>query len=51
VHTAPSRDATVVASAPQGARLAVRGATSTGEWMLVDMGKGVTGWVMRALTH
>jgi murein DD-endopeptidase MepM/ murein hydrolase activator NlpD/uncharacterized protein YgiM (DUF1202 family) len=51
VHTAPSRTAPVVASAPQGARLAVRGATSTGEWVLVEMGKGVTGWVMRALTH
>jgi len=51
VHTAPSRTAPVVASAPQGARLAVRGATSTGEWMLVDLGKGVRGWVMRALTR
>jgi len=51
VHTAPSRTAPVVVSAPQGARLAVRGATSTGEWMLVDLGKGVRGWVMRALTR
>jgi len=51
VHTAPSRTAPVVASAPQGARLAVRGATSTGEWMLVELGKGVRGWVMRALTR
>jgi uncharacterized protein YgiM (DUF1202 family) len=51
VHTAPSRTALVVASASEGARLVVRGATSTGEWVLVDLGKGVRGWVMRALTR
>ena len=49
VRAAPDRKATVVVSANQGARLAVRGAQ--GDWVLVQAGKGVTGWVMRTLTR
>ncbi len=49
VHTAPNRKAPVVISALKGARLAVRGAT--GDWILVEASKSLSGWMMRDLTH
>jgi len=49
VRAAPDRKATVVVSANQGARLAVR--ATQGDWVLVQADKGVTGWVMRSLTR